>query len=689
MLIDDTAGKNRIGHARILVQFVLPIRASGIMNQPLLGMAKQAGGRRRVIGAAAQGSRRRPQLGAAEKAMRVGVLGLFALGAAVLLLPRASMAEKQAQIAERAELAWTILPTRYLHYNVQEQKQLPPPRTLKGDEKQVAPARVYVGFFGNEITPAGEFVKRIEPLILDEALLQLAMFMPQGKQKVGAVWQREWSFSRIREFQNFAMTSNYELKGREEYAATQCWVIGGKHTYKAPVPPPAGMGLRSLTVDSTAWFDAELGALRGVRFILHGTVSQPAIDDEVPARVNYYDWEIEWRLYKDFDAAEERILNGRVERAIALGVENLLQLRLPDGLWFHGNHTRGATALSLLALLMCDVPPDDKRMIGSFKALADQPTEIIYDVALSVMALEARYITVEERRSFISSEKPVQNKRTLSPEDRAEMERLVQWIVENQNEPNPFWNYSRGYNDNESRYDFSCTQYALLGLAAAQRCEIRVPSGVIRKLVDQVRESQCADGPKLRRVIDYQPSKDPQKKQGRATYSTRTVEARGWAYSSKPTWTKATDATNAYGSMTSSGITCLLVGVECSDSMAPEEFAKEFGGKAVQQTWEKAAQDAVEGGMAWMEYWFSVTRNPLYGRTWYYYYMYGLERVGMLTGVRYIGEHNWYYEGCCPLLALQQKDGSWGVTAQDTSFALLFLKKGTVPPRRKVFTGEK
>jgi hypothetical protein len=123
--------------------------------------------------------------------------------------------------------------------------------------------------------------------------------------------------------------------------------------------------------------------------------------------------------------------------------------------------------------------------------------------------------------------------------------------------------------------------------------------------------------------------------------------------------------------------------------MKPEDFTKEFSNRGTHQAWEKNSQDSLEAGMAWMEYWFSVTRNPVRQRTWYYYWMYGLERVGMLAGVKWIGEHNWYYEGCCPLLALQDGQGGWGMGPADTAFALLFLKKGTVPPRRKVFTGEK
>lgn len=92
--------------------------------------------------------------------------------------------------------------------------------------------------------------------------------------------------------------------------------------------------------------------------------------------------------------------------------------------------------------------------------------------------------------------------------------------------------------------------------------------------------------------------------------------------------------------------------------------------------------------MAWMEVHFSITRNANLGRAWYYYYLYGLERVGVLCDARYIGEHDWYNEGAGALVCLQTPANDWG-GAVDTSFALLFLKRGTIPLKTPPPTGEK
>ena len=43
-----------------------------------------------------------------------------------------------------------------------------------------------------------------------------------------------------------------------------------------------------------------------------------------------------------------------------------------------------------------------------------------------------------------------------------------------------------------------------------------------------------------------------------------------------------------------------------------------------------------------------------------YYSLYGLERTGRLSGKRFLGDHDWYREGCDYLVRTQNKEeGSW------------------------------
>ena len=91
---------------------------------------------------------------------------------------------------------------------------------------------------------------------------------------------------------------------------------------------------------------------------------------------------------------------------------------------------------------------------------------------------------------------------------------------------------------------------------------------------------------------------------------------------------------------------------------------------------------ALENGRRWMAKNFSITTNPGFDN-WYYYYLYGLERAGRMSGVRFFGKHDWYRQGAQVLVTAQLPAGEWispSVAEKDpvlnTSMALLFLSKG-------------
>jgi hypothetical protein len=103
--------------------------------------------------------------------------------------------------------------------------------------------------------------------------------------------------------------------------------------------------------------------------------------------------------------------------------------------------------------------------------------------------------------------------------------------------------------------------------------------------------------------------------------------------------------------------------------------------------------DAVERGLAWLGAKFSVEQNPG-SPSWQLYYLYGMERVGRLSGRRFFYSrsgkpHDWYREGAEQLLKSQfdafkgQFVGTAGEEAKvpelSTSLALLFLSKGRRP----------
>ena len=74
-----------------------------------------------------------------------------------------------------------------------------------------------------------------------------------------------------------------------------------------------------------------------------------------------------------------------------------------------------------------------------------------------------------------------------------------------------------------------------------------------------------------------------------------------------------------------------------------------------------------------------------------YYYLYALERAGIMSATETFGAHRWYVEGAEAILGAQRGDGSWisplphGDRSEttnavwDTCFAILFLKRATRP----------
>ncbi|MCA8910157.1 MAG: hypothetical protein KDB82_00510 [Planctomycetes bacterium] len=611
--------------------------------------------------------------------LRTGHIRIALLLLCALPLLLADGRPARALAREKAELSWEVDPDLYLHYAVDTQ-------TAMGADDDPKPNLQYVHLMGYEIGPDGLLADRTAPFVQEEVLFQLGSYLPNAKSRAEDTWEREWNFDNVYGTQKLAVTSSWEFVDRQAYGKFDCAHIKGTHKLSS-ADGEAVPRWTKFELTTEGWFDDEAKLMRGMKLSLRGAKLELAPEaGEDPVTRNYL-WDAEYKLVPTIDSSEHDWLKKKVEIAIMNGVERLWKLQDKEGLWPYGNHKRGGTALSLLALLMCGVDQADQRITDAFALLNEQKFQTTYDVAISIMAYEARYISKAEREAFLKGEKADKDKRDLSDEDKAEVQRLTDWLIKNRNEPNVMWNYKRD-EKLPARYDFSVTQYALLGLGSAMRCGISIPPGYVRELVEFVQQQQAQDGPEIKRVVGYKPGKKKRGKKGddKVTLSTKDVKARGWTYGAATTYVRDTGATSAYGSMTCAGITCLIGGMDIAANMDDETRRTEFGGSSQYNNWQKHAQQSLEGGMAWMEYWFSITRNPNHGRAWYYYYLYGLERICMLADVRYLGTHDWYHEGASALITLQDKDGGWG-NAVDTCFALLFLKRGTVPLRKPVITG--
>ncbi|MBI5779895.1 MAG: terpene cyclase/mutase family protein [Planctomycetes bacterium] len=84
-------------------------------------------------------------------------------------------------------------------------------------------------------------------------------------------------------------------------------------------------------------------------------------------------------------------------------------------------------------------------------------------------------------------------------------------------------------------------------------------------------------------------------------------------------------------------------------------------------------------GLKWVSWNYTVSKNPEGDPRWLYYYLYAMERLGVLAEQEKIGNNSWYSDGAKFLVAKQSETGEWNDNLSDTCFALLFLTKATKP----------
>jgi hypothetical protein len=98
--------------------------------------------------------------------------------------------------------------------------------------------------------------------------------------------------------------------------------------------------------------------------------------------------------------------------------------------------------------------------------------------------------------------------------------------------------------------------------------------------------------------------------------------------------------------------------------------------------------ESINKGLEHLNQVFAPNENKGYhdGASHLYYYLYAVERVGDLTGRKEFASLDWYTRGAELLLANQGPEGKWvdstGFRPHDvlgTTFALLFLKRATIP----------
>lgn len=77
--------------------------------------------------------------------------------------------------------------------------------------------------------------------------------------------------------------------------------------------------------------------------------------------------------------------------------------------------------------------------------------------------------------------------------------------------------------------------------------------------------------------------------------------------------------------------------------------------------------------------WINKNYDQAFSGNWPFYTLYGMERIGLASGYKYLGTIDWYRNGADKLIAAQQPNGSWGGMTADTCFSVLFLVRGRNP----------
>jgi hypothetical protein len=422
------------------------------------------------------------------------------------------------------------------------------------------------------------------------------------------------------------------------------------------------------------------------------------------------------------DGPDERDLDqAKVKAAIDRGVAWLKKQQKPDGRFDDGYNVQfplGPTALAALALEKCAGPADP----AAQRALASLDAKLLkmtYDVGLVMMAVEGRYAPKDEdlakadytytqllRKAFGGGAAPMHQQLVSNG---------VSFLTRTQHKE--VWGYPF---DREE--DHSNTQYALLGFAAALRLGLDVPKPGLQKALDHFLKAQEQDGQELDppfvvpaadhsakevEALAAELHKPKVRKEGdggtteiRKFYESAAkakMRARGFGYKTADEegdgrgggrgsgsgsgggrrgggWRRG-GRDEAYLSMTTAGLACLVT------LKWALEGTPGYDGKKVDQ--------AIRDAAAYIAQNFRIGEE----RGHEFYVLYGLERAGAMTGCPFFGTHDWYVEGGEWILDKQNDDGSWGkagpisgqiigqpeTSVPNTCFALLFLKRGSVP----------
>jgi Domain of unknown function (DUF4159) len=348
-----------------------------------------------------------------------------------------------------------------------------------------------------------------------------------------------------------------------------------------------------------------------------------------------------------------------VERAIRNGIQYLKGIQKEDGSWAEVDNDSipGTTCLVTLALLNAGEPTDSLTISRALQWLRKFEAAIPARVETPRASLPGQAKVPEKKPqvavdsgSSRNSVYAISLQTTVfaaagAEQDRERIARNARWLEAAQIGPGRragtvgSWSYkmtSAGYGDNSNSF------YALLGLEAAAEAGFRVRNETWTLADESWSNGKRKDG--------------------------------GWSYTLQP-------VSVSTASMTCEGIASLIL-ARTRRNVGEEHVER----AAIVSCGNGVLDRKLTDGIDWMAAHFQVNGNFGASSQWKYYYLHALERVGHLSGRKYIGKHDWFREGADELIHTQDKaKGSWQgmqlerAPAIATSFALLFLSRGRAP----------
>ena len=315
------------------------------------------------------------------------------------------------------------------------------------------------------------------------------------------------------------------------------------------------------------------------------------------------------------------VTDEQIGNAIQKGVNYLLSRFDTQRHTLGGTDTGGAdggglNALAVYALMQCGQAVDDERLNVRGERMGAM-----------IEAMKESRLRRGHAQTYATGIRATALALFNRPQDRATLRLDVNALVQAQERGAYSYAVDTGRNSgmrNRGSWDNSNSQYGLLGVWSGAEAGVEVPGAYWALIEQHWTETQTPDGQ--------------------------------WNYAGGHSGTIA---------MTAAGIASLFVAHDWLD--AP---------KAARSVGRDPFSPALERGLRWFE--TGDNSINLAGAGYWGYTLYGIERVGLASGFKYFGQHDWYRHLAAETLARQASDGSWGDVV-DTSFALLFLSRGRHP----------